>query len=369
MSRKIALVPVVLIASASLVLAACAPAAPSTQAAGTSTAEATKPAGPTATPTRVPPTPTPPPPPVCEPIAGAPAAPAAGTLGSADNPIVITFTPSADPGRIANGGAAMADCLNKMTGLTFKVEIGDSASASIESMGTGKAQVSFLSTLSALLANSKYGVVPLLLAVRKYNSTTGDPDAALKGTPEPFYRSEFIAGAGTGIKSLAGLKGKTMCFFDPLSIPGYVMPYVVLKANGIDPEKDFKKVIMAGSYNNVAIAVYKGDCDAGAAYIDVLTDTSANLAAKYPDIATKVAPFAVTDRIPNDGIQVIKDLDPALKSLVAGGLLAMSKDPGGKAIIKSLYNYDSLAEVDPTTYASLIALFAKAGVDPALLLR
>src|SRR5450756_1124847 len=92
-----------------------------------------------------------------------------------------------------------------------------------------------------------------------------------------------------------------------------IVPRIILKANGIDPDVDFKATQNAGSHNNVAIAVYKGDCDAGVTYIDVLTDATANLAATYPDIATKVVAFADTDRIPNDGVQFVKGLDKTIQ--------------------------------------------------------
>jgi phosphonate transport system substrate-binding protein len=115
--------------------------------------------------------------------------------------------------------------------------------------------------------------------------------------------------------------------------------------------------------------VYKGDCDAGVSYVNVLTDTSANLAAQYPDITDKVKPFAVTDRIPNDGMQVIKSLDPKLVSVIVEGMLAMTKDPGGKAVLKSLYNYDSLVQVQPNEYDAFLQVLKKAGVDPATLVK
>jgi ABC-type phosphate/phosphonate transport system substrate-binding protein len=100
-----------------------------------------------------------------------------------------------------------------------------------------------------------------------------------------------------------------------------------------------------------------------------MTDTSANLAATYPDIATKVIPFAVTDRIPNDGMQFIKSLDPKLQAAIVEGMLKMTEDPGGKAVLKSLYNYDSLVKVEPTTYADFLAVLKKAGIDPATLVK
>jgi phosphonate transport system substrate-binding protein len=317
----------------------------------------------------VPPTPTPPPPPVCTKLTDAPAAPAAGQLGASDNPIVITFVPSGDTGKIAKAGGAIADCLSQMTGLTFKEEVGNSFAASIEAMGAEKAQVGFLNTFSALLGNAKYGVFPAMLAIRNYSTNAVDPDAALKGQPEPFYKGQFIASVASGIKSFADLKGKTFCFVDPNSTSGYIIPRIVLKANGIDPDKDFKATTNAGSHNNVAIAVYKGDCDAGVTYIDVMTDTSANLAATYPDISTKVVAFADTARIPNDGMQFIKSLDPKLQSVIVEGMLAMVADPGGKAVLKSLYNYDNLTKVEPNTYDAFLAVLKAAGVDPATLVK
>src|SRR5512132_4581703 len=184
-----------------------------------------------------------------------------------------------------------------MTGLNFKMEVGPTFAASIQSIGAEKAQVSFLNTFSVLLAEQKYGIVPALVAIRKYATNDLDPDKALGGELEPFYKGQFIANVDSGISSFADLKGKSFCFVDPNSTSGYIVPRIILAANGINPDTDFSATQNAGSHNNVAIAVYKGDCDAGVTYVNVLTDTSANLAATYPDIADKVKVFAVTDRI------------------------------------------------------------------------
>ena len=363
-----------------LAVSACAPAAtpaptqpPATVAPATEAptvvppTDTAVPAAPTDT--AAPPSPTPPPPPVCDKLADAPAAPAAGALGASDNPIVITFVPSGDTGKITKAGTAIADCLTQMTGLTFKMEVGTTFAASIEALGAEKAQVSFLNTFSVLLAEQKYGIVPALVAIRKYATNDLDPDKALGGQPQPFYKGQFIAGASTGIKSFADLKGKTFCFVDPNSTSGYIVPRIILKANGVDPDADFKATQNAGSHNNVAIAVYKGDCDAGVTFINVLTDTAANLAATYPDIATKVTVFADTDRIPNDGMQFIKSLDPKLQAVIVEGMLAMAQDPGGKAVLKSLYNYDSFQQVKPDFYNDFAKVLKAAGVDPATLVK
>jgi phosphonate transport system substrate-binding protein len=362
-----------------MVLSACAPAATEAPVVPTeAAAQPTTPPEPTVAPTEVPATvaPTAEPtvaptavPMVCDKLADAPAAPKAGDLGSADKPIVITFVPSGDSGAITKAGSAIADCLAQMTGLAFKIEVGTTFAASIEAMGAEKAQVGFLNTFSVLLAEQKYGVIPVIANLRKYATNAVDPDASLKGQMEPFYKGEFITKTDSGIKSLADLKGKTFCFVDPNSTSGYIVPRIILKANGIDPDVDLKAAINAGSHNNVGISVYNGDCDAGVAYIDVLTDASANLAEKYPDIAQKVTAFQDTDKIPNDGVQVIKGLDAKLKAVIVEGLMAMSKDPGGAATLKALYNINGFQEVEPTFYDEFGAILKKAGVDPAELVK
>ena len=364
-----------------LVVSACAPAAtqaptepPATTAPTDAptempATEAPTEAAPTEAATVEPPTPTPPPPPNCAKLDNAPEAPAAGELGSAENPIVITFVPSGDTGKITTAGTAIAECLSEMTGLNFEMEVGTSFAASIEAMGAEKAQVGFLNTFSALLAGAKYGVTPALVAIRKYATNDLDPDKALGGELQPFYKAQFIANVDSGISSFADLKGKTFCFVDPNSTSGYIVPRIILAANGINPDTDFAATQNAGSHPNVAIAVYQGDCDAGVTFINVLTDTSANLEATYPDITEKVKVFAVSDRIPNDGLQFIQSLDPELKAVIVEGLLAMAQDPGGKAVLKSLYNYDAFQEVDPAFYGDFLAVLQAAGVDPASLVK
>jgi phosphonate transport system substrate-binding protein len=351
---------ILVIVLAMLTLSACGPAAT------TAAPAPTNPPAPANT--ALPPTATPLPPMVCTKMANPPTV-AAGAAGSPDKPLVIAFVPSGDTGKITTAGTAIADCLSQMTGLSFQIVVGTSFAATIEAMGADKAQVGFLNTFSVLLAEQKYGIIPVLGNLRKYATNAVDPDKALGGQMEPFYKAEFITKADSGIKTLADLKGKSFCFVDPNSTSGYIVPRIIFKANGIDPDKDFSATTNAGSHPNVAIAVYKGDCDAGVAYIDILTDASANLKATYPDIATKLVAFLVSDKIPNDGVQVTKTLNPAIKDAVVTGLLAMASDPGGVAQLKALYNIAGFMKIDATFYDDFANILKKAGVDPATLVK
>ncbi len=342
-----------LVMVAVMVLSACAPAAAPTEA-----------------PVVVPPTEAPPPPPpTAVPPTPEPTAIPFETCGTADKPCVITFVPSAEVGKITVAGQGIADWLNKETGLNFQIEVGTSFAASIEAMGAKKAQIGFLNTFSVLLADAKYGIDPALASVRKLAVNELSPDKDLAGTMQPYYRGQFITQKDSGITKLADLKGKTFCFVDPTSTSGYIVPNIIMKANGIDAEAGDVIATNAGSHPNVGIAVYKGDCAAGVTYIDIRTDASADLVTTYPDIMEKVVVFYDTDPIPNDGIQFIPNFDPALRKTIVDAFLKLAQDEAGKKLLKDLYNINGLVEIKPDFYKQYGEILKAAGVDPASLVK
>ncbi len=291
------------------------------------------------------------------------------TCGTAENPCVITFVPSAEVGKITVAGQGIADWLHTETGLNFQIEVGTSFAASIEAMGAQKAQIGFLNTFSVLLAAAKYGIDPALASVRKLAVNELSPDKDLVGTMQPYYRGQFITQKDSGITSLEDLKGKTFCFVDPNSTSGYIVPNIIMKAHGIDAEAGDVVATMAGSHPNVGVAVYKGDCDAGVTYIDIRTDASAKLYETYPDIMEKVVVFYTTDIIPNDGIQFVPNFDPALRAQIVAAFLKLSQDEAGKQLLKDLYNINGLVEIQPDFYDEFGATMIAAGVDPASLVK
>ena len=382
MNKRLMFVLPGLVIAMSMILAACGPAAtpPTTApvvmtepptAAPVATEAPTKAptVAPTAAPTAVPPK--------CDPLPNA-MSPKAGTLGSSDKPIVITFVPSVDVGKITKGGQAMADCLGKMTGLSYKIEIGTSEAASVEAMGGGKAQMGFLNTFAILLAHQKYNVDVALVAQRKYGVRQADgsytafdfdPDKALAGKLTSFYKPEFFTRADTGIKTLQDVKGHSFCFTTAASTSGGIIPRALFQSLGINPDTDMKSTF-AGGHDKAAIAVYQGDCDAGVAFMDILTDSATNLQGKFPDITQKVQVFTVGERIPNDGLQFIQGFDPNMKTITVDAIMAMMADPGGNAVVKSIYNYDAFEKANfDQYYAPFQELLKKAGVDVSKLVK
>ncbi len=265
-------------------------------------------------------------------------------LGTEDNPIVMSFVPSGDTQDIIASGDQIAKAVTDATGLVVKSEVGTDFAAVREAMGAGKAHIGWLNTFNYVLASEKYDV-DVGLVTQRYGATS--------------YVGQINVRADSGITSLADLKGKVMCWVDPNSTSGYIIPRIMLAANGVDPDKDFAQTVEAGSHPNVITAVYNGDCDAGASYDDARDSVEEDL----PDVKEKVVILATTTDIPNDSVSFVKDFPSDMRQQVIDALLAYAATPEGQEALNTLYNIENLQPADDTFYDGFRADLSKAGID------
>jgi phosphonate transport system substrate-binding protein len=265
-------------------------------------------------------------------------------LGTEDNPIIMSFVPSGDTQEIIASGDQIAEMLTAETGLTVVANVGTDFAAVREAMGAGKAHIGWLNTFNYVLASEKYGV-DVGMVTERYGTTT--------------YVGQLNVRADSGISSLQDLKGKVMCWVDPNSTSGYIVPRIMLAANGIDPDSDFAKTVEAGSHNNVITAVYNGDCDVGASYDDARDSVEEDL----PDVKEKVIVLATTTEIPNDSVSFSKDFPADLRTQIVDALLAYAATDEGKEALNNLYNIAGLQKAEDTFYDAFRADLSKAGID------
>src|SRR5438093_10828778 len=220
--------------------------------------------------------------------------PAAPKLGSAERPINLAITPSAEVQRLTATGNVIAAALGKATNLSWKVTVPTSYAAQIDALCAGQVDVAFIAPLQMTLALDKGCVTPIAAALRK------DAEGKLTTT----YESQVLVRKDSGIKTLADLKGKKFAFTDAISASGYLFPSLMVKQKtGQEPKTFFASTIFAGGHPQAALAVYQGTVDGAATFIDARD----SLVATTPDIKTKTKVIDTAGPIPNDGEALAKN--------------------------------------------------------------
>ena len=114
------------------------------------------------------------------------------------------------------------------------------------------------------------GVLSYLLAVEHANAealavfinTFADP-AVYDPAIEKGYHSIIAAKKGSGVRTLADLKGKTFNFGDPASTSGHLVPKTELMRTGLVPGQDLK-TRFAGDHTAALVSLWNGNADAAA---------------------------------------------------------------------------------------------------------
>jgi phosphonate transport system substrate-binding protein len=271
-------------------------------------------------------------------------------LGTEKNPIVWAYVPSGDTAKVSAGAQQVADLLHAQTGLFFKTFVATDYVGVVEALKANppKAQMASLATAAYILAADEKVVSAKLVAIR--NGSTA-------------YKAQIVAGADKGIKTLADIKGKTFARVDLLSASGWIIPSLMLKAAGLNLDTDVK-FIDAGSHPNVVTAVYSGQADAGACFIDA----RANIQKDHPDVMDKVVVVAISGDIPNDGVQFSPKMPADLQNKIIDGLLAIIKTDAGKAAINTAYQWTGLEKHDDSFYDPFRQFLQAAGVTATYLM-
>jgi len=267
-------------------------------------------------------------------------------LGTEENPIIWVFVPSGETDRVTAGAQSVVDLLQAETGLFFEVRVATEYAGAIEAMcaDPAEAHMSSLATFAAVMAADRGCAEVAMLSVR-YGS--------------PTYNGQFLVRADSGITDISQLGGKTFCRPDPLSTSGWVIPSIMLKGVGVDPDTGLADVVDAGSHDAVAAGVYDGTCDVGATYVDARSTIEED----YPDVMEQSVVIAIEPDIPNDGVQFQTSVPQELRDQIVAGLLAIAATEEGMEALDTAYSWQELMEADDSFYDAFRQILQAAGVS------
>ncbi len=168
--------------------------------------------------------------------------------------LVFTYTPVEDPAVYKDAFADFQKYLEKATGKKVIYYTVQSNAAEVEAMRSGRLHIAGFSTGPTGFAVNLAGYVPI----------------AVKGYPDTFqgYNLIVVTKKGSGIKSLADLKGKKVAHTSASSNSGNLAPRAIFPQHGIVPDKDYT-VVYSGKHDQSILGVAHGDYDAAPVASDV----------------------------------------------------------------------------------------------------
>src|SRR5260370_23897074 len=141
----------------------------------------------------------------------------------------VAMIPSTDPGKIVRESQLMVNYLERETGSRIELVVPTNYAAVVEAIANDRVDVAYLGGFTFVQASQRAGVRPLVQRERDQN-----------------FHSVFITKPGSGINSLADLRGHSFAFGDVNSTSGTLMPAYYMRAAGVDPSALAKTLYTGG---------------------------------------------------------------------------------------------------------------------------
>lgn len=187
---------------------------------------------------------------------------------------------------------------------------------------------------------------------------TGNAIPIAQRVEDEKFTSKFIVPANSPATTLADLKGKTFAFGSPSSTSGHLMPRYFLLQDGVDPEKDFKRVAFSGAHDATVAFVASGRAEAGVLNASVWQ----KLVDKGDANAKAVKVLATTPPYYDYNWTVRGGLDPALvKKLTEAFLKLDPANPADKEIL-ALQRASRFVATSPENYKGIEQAARSAGL-------
>lgn len=252
----------------------------------------------------------------------------------------ISMIPSTDPGKILRESQPLVSYLEQETGAKVELTVPTNYAAVVEAIANDQVDIAYFGGFTYVQASQRAGVTALVQRERDRK-----------------FHSVFITHPGSGINSLADLKGRTFAFGDVNSTSGHLMPEYFMRQQNVDAEV-ITRAVYTGGHDATALAVVNKKVDAGAmdeAIFEKMTQHGKLDAGKLRVFYT-TPPFF-------DYIWASrKGLDPQLAEKFSAAFMKLSAQDESKKKILELLNATRYERANDSDYNNLRQAARDAGL-------
>jgi len=260
-----------------------------------------------------------------------------------DKPVLrVSAIPDEAPTELQRKFKPLGDYLAKELGMEVKFMPVTDYAATVEGLAGGHLDLVW------------YGGFTFVQARRR----TGNAIPLVQREEDAHFHSKFITRAGSGIRSLQDLKGKTLAFGSESSTSGHLMPRFFLLKQGIDPNRDLARYAFSGAHDATAKWVESGKVDAGALNESVWK----KLVDEKKVDTSKVEVFYTTPDFFDYNWTVRGDLDPKLVQKLRAAFLALDPSRPEQKAILDLQRAKRFIETRPENYTGIEEAAKSAGL-------
>jgi len=254
-----------------------------------------------------------------------------GRSGAPEAALRLAMIPTTDPGKIVRESEPLVKYLEKETGSPIELVVPTNYAAVVEAIVNDRVDIAYLGGFTFVQASRRAGVRPLVQRERDQN-----------------FHSVFITQPGSGINTLADLKGHSFAFGDVNSTSGHLMPAYYMRAANVD-QGVIAKAVYTGGHDATALAVANAKVDAGA--MDELV--FGNMMKSGKITAERVKVFYTTPAFFDYVWAARKGLDTKLSDSFADALLKLDASKPEQKVLLDLLNSTKYVRADDSSYDKL----------------
>jgi phosphonate transport system substrate-binding protein len=239
--------------------------------------------------------------------------------------VLAIYAGGDNPAAIKSSMALMQQYMEKKLDMPVEYIFSTDYTSVIEAIRAKKAHIAYLSPFSYVLASQSHDITPIV--------TLGE------NGKQSMYHSVIITNPATHLNSMADVKARakslTLCFADPASTSGHLIPRAYLVTLGLNPDSAFKQVIFAGSHPASILSVASGKIDVGCSTMEY-----------------GIQKLERGGELKPEQIKVLWESDPIVSSPI------VARNDLNKALVKKIQDlYLNLAKDAPDVFAAYIKLY------------